>query len=97
MKFRTIVILFIMAALIAAWYTKPTSEDFKKFREKNAAFTTPPVIEVQDGFVYAMYTVSYFDIKKLPKVKISNEEASVAVPKSKEKYLGLYGKFWKID
>ena len=97
MKFRNIVLLFIIVAILAAWYTKPTTEDFKKFMESKRTMGTPPVIEGKDSYVYGFYTVTYFNIKKVPEVKVSGEEAAIAVPASKEKYLALFGKFWKID
>ncbi len=98
MKFRTVVFLFIIGILLVAWFTKPTQEDFKKFRESSNRISSPPVIEMKDGYVYVLYTISYFDIKKVPQIKMSdNKDAAIAVPVSKERYLGLFGKFWKLS
>jgi hypothetical protein len=97
MKFRTGVFLFIILVLLAAWITKPSAEDFKKFRESSNTIASPPLIEAKDGFFYSSYTVSYFNVRKLSTKTNDNTDAAIAVPVSKEKYLGLFGKFWKID
>jgi hypothetical protein len=97
MKFRNVVLLFIIALLLAAWFTKPSLGDFKKFTESSNKITAPPMIEVVEGYVYAVYSVSYFDIRKIPGTKSGKGESEIAVPLKKEKYLGLFGKFWKID
>jgi len=96
MKFRTIVFLVIIGALVVAWYTKPTIEDFKKYNAAKNNVAGPPVIDVKEGFVYATYTVSYFDIKKVKDLKVGGSDASIAVPVSKSTYLGLFGRFWKM-
>jgi hypothetical protein len=98
MKFRNLVLLFIAGILVIAWFTKPGKEAFKTFYDKEKkSITSPPMIEEQDAVLYTRYTVSYYDIKSLPDIKISGgKEAAIAVPRSKETYLGLFGRFWKM-
>lgn len=98
MKFRNLVFLVIVAVLIAAWYTKPDYDDFVDFREQQPSnLTSPPVIDYSDGFLYSHVTVTYFQPKELS-VKIDGgAKAAVAVPVSKEKYIGLFGKFWQLS
>lgn len=97
MKFRNIVFLVIIIILAIAGITKPTYADFAKFRQTNdAGIGSPPVIEYVNGFVYSVYTVSYFEVKEVDKTSGSEKDA-IAVPLKKERYLGLFGKFWSLD
>jgi hypothetical protein len=98
MKFRNLVLLFIAGIIIFAWFTKPGKEAFKIYYDKEKkSITSPPMIEEQDDVLYTRYTVSYYDIQSLPDIKISGgKDAAIAVPRSKETYLGLFGRFWKM-
>ena len=94
MKFRNLVFIFIIAILLVAWFTKPGREAFQKFLASEK-ISSPPLIEEADGVIYSMYTVSYFGVKEIAPTDSSTKK--IAVPLRKEKFLGLFGKFWKLD
>ncbi|HMR92509.1 MAG TPA: hypothetical protein PKC69_09350 [Chitinophagaceae bacterium] len=92
MKFRWTLLVLIAVALLIAWRTRPGADDFKKWFNAAAKTQTPPLIEETNSYLYSIYTVSFIEIKKIP----GQQEAAVAVPVRKEKYLGLFGRFWKL-
>lgn len=89
MKFRTLVFLFIIIVLIIGAITKPGVEDFKAFYAKQA-IQSPPVIEYTNGVAYSIFSVTNYGIT-------TDGPKQMAVPAAKAKYLGLFGRFWKID
>src|SRR4051812_19209424 len=98
MKFRTIVFLFIIVIFAIAGFTKPGYESFMKFREEtDRGQPSPPVIEYKNGFIYSVFTISHFDIRQVKDAKANDGNSSIAIPVKKEKYLGLFGRFWSLD
>jgi hypothetical protein len=98
MKFRNVVFIIIIVVLAIAGFTKPDMAAFEKFRQANEkSITTPPVIEYVNGFVYSIFTVSHYDIVPATKENGKAKDKTVAIAHEKDKYLGLFGKFWKLD
>ncbi len=96
MKFRRLVFVFIGLVILLAWFTKPDLEKFQEFYASEARqIGTPPVIEARNNFVYSRFDVSHFD-----KITVGTDNAarkSLAVPVRKSVYIGLFGRFWKMD
>ncbi len=90
MKIRWFFILILIAAMLIAWRTRPSIDDFKAHLHKEVKIVTPPVIEERNGFLYSLFTLTQVDISEIGK------DAPVAVVSKKEKYLGLFGRFWKL-
>lgn len=98
MKFRNVVFLFLVALVLTAWLTRPGASDFEEFRQSlPGAKAMPPVIESQNGVLYSIFTITYFQAQPVAVKVADSSKAAVAVPVSKEKYLGLFGRFWKMD
>lgn len=90
MKFRTLVFLFIIAIILIGVFTKPGPDAFKEFYTKEHARENPPVIEYTNGIAYSIFSATSFT------ATTTTDNKKVAVPVVKEKYLGLFGKFWKL-
>ncbi|RYY57708.1 MAG: hypothetical protein EOO09_01235 [Chitinophagaceae bacterium] len=91
MKFRRLVLLLIFLVVVAAWYTKPTREEFVQFYTSQASLPGPPSIEFTDRFVYSSVTVNFYT-----PARVEPGEPLKAVSAKKEEYLGLFGRFWKL-
>ncbi len=93
LKFRNLIFLFIIGAILVAWFTKPGLDDFNKFYHPHlSADGTPPVVDVSDKFLYSTATVNYYSPVN---IRLNNSNGKVAVPVRKESYIGLFGRFWK--
>lgn len=98
MKFRNVVFLFIAAAILAAWFTRPSYDDFLKFQAgQKEQISSPPVIEFTNSFLFSRVQVTYFEKREVKVPLPGDQKAAIAVPRSKEKYLGLFGRFWSLD
>lgn len=84
------ILLLIALLVVLAWFTKPGLEDFHQFYTDEIRTDSPPVIELNDKFLYTSVTVSYYNITRL-----KPGEEKKAVSARKDEYLGLFGKFWK--
>ena len=89
MKFRTVVFLVIITIILIGVFTKPGAEAFKEFYAKEGGIRTPPVIEYEDRVAYSTFSVTSFGVT-------NTGTKELAVPVVKEKYLGLFGRFWKL-
>ena len=93
MKFRKLVIIFILAVVVAAYFTKPTKDDFIKYIQPTVLHTgQPPVVDYQDKFLYANVATTFVDIKDA-----ANNNGRLTAPASKATYIGLFGRFWKVN
>ena len=90
MKFRTLVFLFIIAIVLIGVLTKPGPNAFKEFYIKEYIRESPPVIEYTNGVAYSIFSATSFT------ATTTADNKKVAVPVVKEKYLGLFGRFWKL-
>jgi hypothetical protein len=90
MKFRTVVFLFIVIILLIGAFTKPGPDAFKEYYSKQYGISSPPMIEYTNGIAYSIFAVTNFAIT-------SEGKKQVAVKAGQTKYLGLFGRFWKID
>jgi hypothetical protein len=90
MKFRTLVFIFVVLILLIGAFTKPGLDDFKTYYSKEYGITSPPMIEHTDGISYSLFSVTAFSIS----TDASKKQMAVAAPKVK--YLGLFGRFWKL-
>lgn len=90
MKFRRLVSLLIIAAILAAFFTNPKEAAFNDFIRPTAGrVSNPPLIEYESKLIYSNATVTYF-------TPVSEQGKFVAAA-SKEKYIGLFGRFWRIN
>ena len=91
MKFRRLVFILILAAILASYFTKPGKEDFIKFMQPAVNQThIPPVVEYEDKFLYSKVTATYADIHN----PVLMDNRTVA-PARKEIYIGFFKRFWK--
>lgn len=90
MKFRRLVSLLIIAAILAAFFTNPKEADFNTFIQPTAArVSAPPLIEYESKLIYSNATVTYFNPV--------SEQGKMVAAATKEKYIGLFGRFWRIN
>ena len=92
MKFRKLVFLLIFLLIVVAWFTKPGLEAFHNYYGMEVQGDTPPLIDLDDKFIYTTVTVDFYKATRL-----DAGESVKAVSIRKEKYLGLFGRFWKLD
>lgn len=92
MKFRKLVIVFILAAVVVCYLTKPTKQDFMEYIQPTIARTgIPPAVDYQDNFLYAKVTAIYVNALN-PAIQGGRPVANAG----KEEYFGVLKKFWKI-
>ncbi|MBO9619912.1 MAG: hypothetical protein J7539_12860 [Niabella sp.] len=91
MKFRRSIFLFIIGIILIAYFTKPSKERFIAFIQP-ANHQVPPVVDYQDKFLYASVTAIYVDAQNPV-----TEAGHLVAPARKETYIGLLGKYWKLD
>lgn len=90
MKFRRLISLLIVAAILVAFLTNPKEADFHKMVQPAVAkLQTPPLMEYKSNLLYSNATVTYFN-------PISVEGKRIAAAR-KENYIGLFGRFWKLN
>lgn len=90
MKFRRIVSLFILAIIVVAFFTNPKQSDFTTFiqpeiKQQSAA----PLIQYKNNLIYSVAEITFF--------KQNTEEGRFVANALKEKYIGIFGRFWKVD
>ncbi|AHF17842.1 hypothetical protein [Niabella soli] len=90
MKFRRSILLFIIGLVLIAYFTKPQKERFMTFIQ--SAHQLPPVVDYQDKFLYATVTAVYVDAQNPV-----TENGRLVAPARKEKYVGVFGRYWKLD
>ena len=92
MKFRRLIFVVIIVIVLIAWFTKPNLQDFNDFYLKQRT-DKPVIIDLSDQFLYSTVDVSWYVAAQLDP---SAQAAPKAVVAGKEKYLGLFGRFWKL-
>lgn len=93
MKFRYAILALICIIIVAAWVTKPTAQAFNKYYQSQPSnIDAAPLINTIDKFLYTVNKVTVYT-----QLTIAAEHKQVATPQLKETYIGLFGKFWKID
>lgn len=93
MKFRRLVFILILAAVLAAYFTKPGKDEFIQFIQPSVNQThMPPVVEYEDKLLYTKVTATYADINN----PVLTDNKAIA-PARKETYIGFFKKFWKQD
>lgn len=90
--FRNTVFLFIVAAILVSFITRPGLDDFKSYLEKSAP-KSPPSIEYSSSGLYSTFKVTYFEA--VADTAAGGGSRIVAVPAKKESYIGFLGRFWK--
>ncbi|PZR20984.1 MAG: hypothetical protein DI535_29090 [Citrobacter freundii] len=90
MKFRTVVFVFIIIVILIGVFTKPDRDAFIEYYSKQSGINTPPVIEYKNGIAYSIFTITTYSVA-------DNGNKKMAFTAGKAKYLGLFGRFWKID
>lgn len=89
------IFLLIIVVIAIAFFTKPNKDSFFDYVQKGQSFSSAPIIEEKDYFLYKQFTITFFD--QLPAVDSTGKSKNVAVSSDKETFLGLFGKFWKMD
>ncbi|WP_409966438.1 hypothetical protein PIECOFPK_00497 [Mycovorax composti] len=90
MKFRRLISLLIIAAILIAFFTNPKEADFYSFIQPTLGKTgSPPLIEYKSHLIYSEGEVTYFNPTSIDGKKIAAA--------TKEKYIGLFGRFWKTQ
>lgn len=89
MKFRRLISVLIIAAILIAFFTNPKEADFKTFAQPGISrLSTPPLIEYKNNLIYSNAEITYFNPTSV--------EGKFIAAASKEKYIGLFGRFWKV-
>jgi hypothetical protein len=91
MKLRKPVTFFILIAMLMAYFTKPTKQQFLDYIQPAVSKTNIlPVVEYQDRFLYVTVTATYVDT-----VNTTRQNGHVVAAGFKEDYIGVFTKFWK--
>ena len=89
MKFRRIIFLFIIAALLIAFFTNPKESDFTAFIQPNIGkVSSPPLIEYSNHLIYSNADITYYNP--------TSADGRITAEAGKEHYIGLFGRFWKM-
>lgn len=89
MKFNRIISLIIIAVILIAFLTNPKEADWYNFvRPQIADLQSAPMIDYKNNLIYSSASVTFFS-------PASRDGKRVATA-SKEEYIGLFGKFWRI-
>ena len=90
MKFRRLVSLFIIAIIVIAFFTNPKEAGFTRFMQPRLSrVNSGPLIQYKNNLLYSVAEVTYFNP--------STENGKLVASASKEKYIGLFGRFWKVS
>lgn len=90
MKFRRIISIFIFAVIMVAFFTNPKHSDFNTFLQPQLNNqSSAPLIKYNNSLLYSSAEVTFFS-------KATQNGQFIAIPR-KEKYIGLFGRFWQID
>ena len=90
MKFRRLISLLIIAIILIAFFTNPKESDFSQFiKPETGKVQSPPLIEYESRLIYSNATVTYFNPASV--------EGKIIAAASKEKYIGIFGRFWRIN
>jgi hypothetical protein len=93
MKFRKLVLILIFAGLIVAYFTKPQKDDFVKYIQPTVNRTQiPPAVDLQDKILYTKVKATYIDLQHP-----SQKGSQLAATAIEENYIGILGRFWKVD
>ncbi|HMR82327.1 MAG TPA: hypothetical protein PKE30_04315 [Niabella sp.] len=89
MKFRRLISLLIIAAILIAFFTNPKESDFNTFIQPAISRQqSPPMVEYKNNLIYSNAEITYFN-----PASVNGKFIAAA---SKEKYIGLFGRFWKV-
>lgn len=90
MKFRRLISLLIVVVILLAFFTNPKEADLNEMVQPAVSrLQSPPLIEYKSNLIYSNATVTYLN-------PISVEGKRIAAA-SKERYIGLFGRFWKLN
>ncbi|MFV0604840.1 MAG: hypothetical protein ACK5NK_03270 [Niabella sp.] len=93
MKFRRLVFGVLITAIIAAYFTKPTKEELAPYIQPTITKVgAPPIIEFEDKFLFVKVTATYVYPNNL-----TIKNGRTIAHAGKEAYIGIYGKYWKIN
>jgi hypothetical protein len=93
MKFRKSVIFFIFIAMVIAYFTKPTKQDFLDYIRPSISETDIlPVVDFRDNFLYVTITATYVDT-----LNSTKQNGRTIAAGFKEAYIGAFKKFWKTN
>ncbi len=92
MKFRKLVIFFILMMALVCFFTKPTKQEFLDYIQPSVSRTgLSPAVDYQDKFLYVSVTALY--VNTLHPIQQNGREVA---PAFKEEYIGVFKKFWKL-
>jgi len=90
MKFRRTIILLILAILLIALFTNPRESDFTVFIQPQIGkVSSPPLIEYESHMIYSNADITYYTP--------TSKDGQITAEAGKEQYIGLFGRFWKIN
>ncbi len=90
MKFRRLVFLFIAAAIVIAYFTNPQQGNLNALLQPHiSTLQVAPLIEYKRNPIYSTATVTYFN-----PTSVNGRFVAAA---HKEQYIGIFGKFWKLN
>ena len=109
MRFFSWLITGLVIAIIIAALTAPNDDRFKKFVDNRADTTTTAIIgkskavEFLSVRLFSFHHVDYFEKTQSPKPvgglgkRRMFKKLRMLHRVGSERYLGLYGKFWKLE
>lgn len=84
------VMLFVFGVIVIAYFTNPKEGDFTAYiQPKISQLPSAPIIQYKNKLIYSNVEITYFNT-------ISQEGKFVAAA-AKENYIGLMGRFWKLN
>lgn len=93
MKIGNSLLIFIVLLVLAVVVTEPSRKDFDKWIAKKSP-VIPPLVKHTNSFGFSLFDVEYYGMRKQSS-RDSASNWSTGLLK-KERYLGLFGTFWKL-
>lgn len=90
MKFGRIISIIVIALVLIAFFTNPKESDFNTFIiPETGKAQSAPLIEYKNNHIYSTATITFFT-----PITVNGKFVASA---SKEKYIGLLGRFWRMN
>lgn len=78
----------VFAAILIAFFTNPKESDFTVYiQPKLRNLSSGPIIEYKNNQIYSIATITYYNTQ--------SQQGRFVATAATEKYIGLFGRFWK--
>jgi hypothetical protein len=93
MRFGNTLIILLILIVLAAVVTEPGLKDFEKYLAEKGSYSYPPLIKHNNSFGFSIFDAEFYGPKQ--QTPDSLQKWTIG-PVKKERYLGLFGNFWKL-